>query len=269
MLKLRTIRYNALIWALYLTSGWTNHSVAESLVVAYNHDWAPYSYLSESGNLQGILPHLTDRLIEEANAGLKVTKVGLPWNRVQQTVLRNQADAFITFASEERLQFADTIGPVFYALEQHPVTRLEDARAADDIIQSGMGRYCRMQGDNWSEEFYRALSITAFAAKDSRACLNLLDLNRADIFVHPRPIVRIRLEQMGLQNRLIQSSRPVGDMPFHLLVNRSSNERLSPTLTQVAETLARLRSQGIWLEWIKNTEETEIKRCLEENRRRC
>ncbi len=137
MLKLRTIGYNALIWALYLTSGWTNHSVAESLVVAYNHDWAPYSYLSESGNLQGILPHLTDRLIEEANAGLKVTKVGLPWNRVQQTVLRNQADAFITFASEERLQFADTIGPVFYALEQHPVTRLEEAERRTILSNRG------------------------------------------------------------------------------------------------------------------------------------
>jgi len=269
MMRLKSIGCIALTCALFMTFSWPNHSVADSLVVAYNHDWAPYSYLSESGEIQGILPQLTDRLLQEANTGLTVMKVGLPWNRVQQTVLGNRADAFITFASEERLEFAHTIGPVFYALEQHPVTRLEDKRTPDDMFQSAKGRYCRMQGDNWSEEFYRSLNIDAFAAKDSRACLHLLDLNRADVFVHPRPIVRIRLEQMGLRDRLIQSSRPVGDMPFHLLVNRLSNKRLSPALSRIAETLSRLRSQGIWLEWVKNTEESEIKRCLEENRRRC
>ena len=263
-----TIRLRLLVVMLILLLG-SSKSSAEELIVAYNYDWAPFSYLNAEGEVEGILPRLTEILFEQAGTSIEIVNVGLPWNRVQQAVLRNQTDAFITFASEERLQFTQPIGPVFYALEQKPVTRLDDSVSVAQLIDGLDARYCRMQGDNWSQEFYRARSLRAFAAKDSRACLNLIATNRGDLFLHPSPIVEIRLRQMGLEQTLRQSDRTLGDMPFHLLLSRSSIERFGPSINLISDALTRLQREGQWHKMIERTESAEIQRCFEENKDRC
>ena len=172
----------------------SRQATSEPYIIAYNQDWAPFSYIDSEGNVQGILPRLMEELARESSIA-ELKAVGLPWDRVSHAVRHGAASAFITFASRERLGFSEAIGPTIFELGQNPVLRSEASLDQGSIFQVEGMRYCQMVGDDWSTAFYGALGIKSFAARDSRACLNLIHRDRADVFLHPVPIITIRMAQ--------------------------------------------------------------------------
>ena len=107
-----------------LLLGLSWRAAPEPYVIAYNHDWAPFSYIDREGNVQGILPRLMEELSRESGVA-ELKAVALPWDRVSHAVRHGAASAFITFASRERLGFSEAIGPTIYELGQNPVVRCE------------------------------------------------------------------------------------------------------------------------------------------------
>ena len=112
----------------------SRQATSEPYIIAYNHDWAPFSYIDSEGNVQGILPRLMEELSRESSIA-ELEAVGLPWDRVSHAVRHGAASAFITFASRERLGFSEAIGPTIYELSQNPVVRSEASIDQGSIFQ--------------------------------------------------------------------------------------------------------------------------------------
>jgi hypothetical protein len=246
----------------------SRQATSESYIIAYNQDWAPFSYIDSEGNVQGILPRLMEELSRESNIS-ELKAVGLPWDRVSHAVKHGAASAFITFASHERLEFSEAIGPAIYELGQNPVVRSEASIDQGSIFQVGGMRYCQMVGDDWSTAFYGALGTTSFAALDSRACLNLIHRDRADVFLHPVPIITIRMTQMNLRGSLRQFDQPVATMPFHLLWRRDAPKRELQTARLLGRALSQLRQGKRWMPTIARIEQEAVDECLGANKAIC
>ena len=246
----------------------SRQATSEPYVIAYNHDWAPFSYVDSEGNVQGILPRLMEELSRESSIA-ELKAVGLPWDRVSHAVRHGEASAFITFASRERLGFSEAIGPTIYELGQNPVVRSEASVDQASIFQVDGLRYCQMVGDDWSTAFYESLSIQSFAARDSRACLNLVQRGRADVFLHPVPIITIRMTQMNLIGALRQFDKPAATMPFHLLWRKDVPERELQTARLLGRALSQLRQEKRWMPTIARIEQEAVTQCLGSNRAIC
>ena len=246
----------------------SRQATSEPYVIAYNHDWAPFSYVDSEGNVQGILPRLMEELSRESSIA-ELKAVGLPWDRVSHAVRHGEASAFITFASRERLGFSEAIGPTIYELGQNPVVRSEASVDQASIFQVEGLRYCQMVGDDWSNAFYEALGIQSFAARDSRACLNLVQRGRADVFLHPVPIITIRMTQMNLIGALRQFDKPAATMPFHLLWRKDVPERELQTARLLGRALSQLRQEKRWMPTIARIEQEAVTQCLGSNRAIC
>ena len=241
---------------------------SEPYIIAYNHDWAPFSYIDSEGNVQGILPRLMEELSRESSIA-ELEAVGLPWDRVSHAVRHGAASAFITFASRERLGFSEAIGPTIYELGQNPVVRSEASIDQGSIFQVKEMRYCQMVGDDWSTAFYGALGIQSFAARDSRACLNLIHRGRADVFLHPVPIITIRMTQMNLKGALRQFDQPAATMPFHLLWRKNAPEPELQTARLLGRALSQLRQEKRWMPTIARIEQEAVTQCLGANKAIC
>ena len=246
----------------------SRQATSEPYIIAYNHDWAPFSYIDSEGNVQGILPRLMEELSRESSIA-ELEAVGLPWDRVSHAVRHGAASAFITFASRERLGFSEAIGPTIYELGQNPVVRSEASIDQGSIFQVKEMRYCQMVGDDWSTAFYGALGIQSFAARDSRACLNLIHRGRADVFLHPVPIITIRMTQMNLKGALRQFDQPAATMPFHLLWRKDVPERELQTARLLGRALSQLRQEKRWMPTITRIEQEAVTQCLGANKAIC
>jgi len=246
----------------------SRQATSEPYIIAYNHDWAPFSYIDSEGNVQGILPRLMEELSRESSIA-ELEAVGLPWDRVSHAVRHGAASAFITFASRERLGFSEAIGPTIYELGQNPVIRSEASIDQGSIFQVKEMRYCQMVGDDWSTAFYGALGIQSFAARDSRACLNLIHRGRADVFLHPVPIITIRMTQMNLKGALRQFDQPAATMPFHLLWRKDVPERELQTARLLGRALSQLRQEKRWMPTITRIEQEAVTQCLGANKAIC
>ena len=246
----------------------SRQATSEPYVIAYNHDWAPFSYIDSEGNVEGILPRLMEELSRESGVA-ELKAVALPWDRVSHAVRHGAASAFITFASRERLGFSEAIGPTIYELGQNPVVRSEASLDQGSIFQVDGLRYCQMVGDDWSTAFYGALGIQSFAARDSRACLNLIHRDRADVFLHPVPIITIRMAQMNLRGALRQFGQPAATMPFHLLWRKDAPERELQTARLLGRALSQLKQGKRWIPAIARIEQEAVDQCLGPNRAIC
>ena len=246
----------------------SRQATSEPYIIAYNHDWAPFSYINSEGNAQGILPRLMEELSRE-NGVAELKTVALPWDKVSHAVRHGAASAFITFASRERLGFSEAIGPTIYELGQNPVVRSEASLDQGSIFQVDGLRYCQMVGDDWSTAFYGALGIQSFAARDSRACLNLIHRGRADVFLHPVPIITIRMTQMNLKGAVRQFDQPAATMPFHLLWRKDAPEREVQTARLLGRALSQLRREKRWMPTIARIEQEAVTQCLGANKAIC
>ena len=112
-----------IIYAVFLVSTLLSlslNSKAETITIAYNDAWPPYS----SGSLdqaQGILIDLMDYLLAD-EPGLEIQHIGLPWNRVQTSIRSGRSDLFISVPTQQRLEYSYTSEQIIY--EMHMLEQL-------------------------------------------------------------------------------------------------------------------------------------------------
>ena len=216
---------------------------ANRLIIAFNDDYAPYSY-TEDGALKGILPDVLTTLLT-AVPQLKVESVGLPWRRVQAEVKAGVADAFCTFASEERQQFIHfhklpvvTLQPHLFFSAASPVrTQIESMTRREDLMRM---RLVDLKGNNWAEENLKDFPNVEYVTGHD-AVFKMIMAGRGDMHVSLSPIVtQWRIRKLGLTPQQIMS-RPApfvaAEVPFHLLV-RKTHPRAQEILRQLDKALA-------------------------------
>jgi polar amino acid transport system substrate-binding protein len=199
---------------------------ARLLVVAYDDDFAPFSF-ADGKHTRGIMPDLLDAVF--GPAGVSLEHIHRPWRRVQAEVRYGSADAMCTFASESRREYAlASKEPIvlqqphmFYLASSPHRARIERARRPEDLLDL---RVLDLQGNQWAEQNLKIFPRITFIAALNNV-FQMLVLGRGDIHISLSPAVsRWRIKKLDLEGERILS-RPVpfiaADVPFSLLIRRS------------------------------------------------
>ncbi|WP_179958381.1 transporter substrate-binding domain-containing protein [Chitinimonas arctica] len=219
----------------------TAASRPERLLVSYNDDYAPYSYIDPQqggGQVLGILPEILDPLLAEI-PGILAGKQGLPWRRVQAMVQQGEADALCTFASAERKQYAvfnrvavTTLVPHLFFSARHPRrAELEAIRSRDALKAFHL---VDQKGNQWAEQALKDFPSVEWTPGHD-AIFRMVMAERGDLHVSLSPLVTLwRLKKLGIHSQVVSIPAPyvAAEVPFHLGVRLSH-----PLATEIAEYL--------------------------------
>jgi polar amino acid transport system substrate-binding protein len=225
---------------------------AETIKIAYNSDWPPYSY-GVGDKVQGVLPGLMEELFV-THLGMKVEHGGFPWVRAQEVVKAGIYDVMVTFASDTRLDYAYSSKNVVYNLIQRPVVAKGSKAEREltlnpDVKTLSHFRICSMIGDGWSHNFYKEHNIEFQTAKDTQSCLRLVASGRMDVFLHMEAATKHNMRLSNTTDNLNHLAIIMGELPFTLLLSKKS--ALGPGLiTRFDEKITALQSKGHYAEII-------------------
>ena len=199
----------------------------DRLIIAFNDDYGPYSYV-EDGVVKGILPDVLGKLLAGIPR-LKMETTALPWRRVQAEVKAGVADAFCTYASEERQQYAFfhkvpvvTLQPhLFFAADSPRRKLIESMTRREELMQLHL---IDLRGNNWAEQNLKDFPSVEYVPGHD-AVFRMIMAGRGDVHVSLSPIVtRWRIRKIGLTPKQIMS-RPApfvaAEVPFHLMVRKT------------------------------------------------
>jgi polar amino acid transport system substrate-binding protein len=193
----------------------------------------------------GILPDVLGLLLTGV-ADLAVKNVGLPWLRVQQEVQRGISDAFCTFASLERQQYAAfhvipvvTLKPHLFFAANNPIRKDIEKVASREELKAL--RLVDQRGNQWAEENLKDFPHVEFVPKHDNV-FRMIMIGRGDVHVSLSPIVTLwRMKKLGLTNtQIVSIPAPYmsAQVPFHLLIGKHY-PRAAEVLKHVDEVLAR------------------------------
>lgn len=79
--------------------------MAEDIEVVFSESNAPFSFISQSDTVSGLIPDLVDALFKQSGE-LSSQNYAYPWSRAQHLVETAQKDAFCTYPSSSRREYA-------------------------------------------------------------------------------------------------------------------------------------------------------------------
>lgn len=214
------------------------------LIIAYNDDFPPYSF-NEEGAVTGILPDILKVLLANVPK-LVVEHVGLPWLRVQQEVQRGTSDAFCTFASAERQQYAlfhkspvVTLQPHLFFSANSPLRKvIEQVTTREDLMSL---RLIDLRGNQWAEQNLKDFPAVEYVPKHDNVYRMIMG-GRGDVHVSLSPVVtRWRIKKLGLPaDQIVSIPAPymAALVPFHLLIGKQ-HPRASEVLKHVDDMLGK------------------------------
>ncbi|MCP5269249.1 MAG: transporter substrate-binding domain-containing protein [Zoogloeaceae bacterium] len=222
---------------------------SRQLIISYNEDYAPYSFV-EDGRVKGILPDILEGLLA-GFPNLKISREAYPWRRVQQLVQLGDNDAICTFASLDRQTYAlfnkipvVTLRPTLFFSASNPeraviekITTVEQLKAFRLIDQ---------QGNQWAEQTLSNYPNVLWASGHDNIFRMVLS-GRGDIHVSLSPIVtRWRLKKLGITEGVISRPAPfvAAQVPFHLGI-RKGHPRAADILAALDHQLEKPEQQSM------------------------
>lgn len=160
----------------------------------------PAGYRLEDGRMAGALVRML-RLIAR-DSGIELAVEGYPWTRTQLMVQKDELDAFIAVATDERRKYA-LFAPtavlsaprgIFYRAGDESVGK---AGSMEQLIRFRQGGYL---GDGWIRANFPADHIEW--ARTYEDLLHMVDAGRIDYMVGDAASADSRLKALGLDGKL-------------------------------------------------------------------
>jgi len=199
---------------------------AETITIGYNSEWPPFS----SGNgatVDGILVRLVSRIVAEAT-GDEVRNIGLPWTRVQHEVEEGRIDAMVTFASPERLSYAERSENVVFTLETKAFARRGSEAEAAIRKNPSMETHrrfvhCAMIGDDYTQSMLTENDIPFQTGLNNDGCIRQVVAGRQEAYLHFWDAGRTSMRALGVENELAVLPKVYRSVPFHFLLSKKSS----------------------------------------------
>lgn len=223
---------------------WGTLAHGHSLVFAFAGDEPPVSFV-EHEHVSGTLP-MTARLIFDLVPDLELELVPAPWPRAQRMVQAGSADGFVTYPSEDRLEYARFTEHAAYFIDygylvyrrDHPKrAQLEAAESFDDL--RGL-QFIGQVGAEWERDNIPGFLDTVMA-NSLDAMIHLLMRRQAgDFVIMPPEQATYLARQYGYRSDM--TYRKVGfipnaAIPFHIGIGNDV-ENLEQVLQTLDEVLA-------------------------------
>jgi len=159
--------------------------------------------------------------------GHTVTGVGLPWNRAQRDVEGGRLDALVTYASPERLAYANASREVIYTLETRAFVRIGSAaekaiRKNPEIETLRTFKHCKILGDSWSKGFLDDNEMEYETGLDTTGCLKQIQAGRQDVFLHVVETAQTAIHDMEATADIVMLPKVYSSVPLSLLVSKAA-----------------------------------------------
>jgi len=227
-------------------------SLARTLKVGFNSDWAPYSVGSAEA-VEGILPDLIREVLTK-QMGVPVDVVGYPWARVQHLVENGEVDAFVTVPTIQRLEYALSSSETVYNVEMRttvvrgsPVDkRLRDNTQPDALKTL---RYCDILGNGWGKAYAAQHGITPIIVSKVISCLRMVQKGRADVVLQSSVVTDREIAAQNMGEDLVTLPTVYGKMTFTFLLSKKSTVGQG-FVDRFDETLKRMKADGSYAELV-------------------
>lgn len=198
---------------------------ADTVRLAYNSGWAPYSSGAGS-SVDGALVRTVTTVLQ--HMGYAVVNTGLPWARVQRDVRSGHADAMVTFASNERKTYASPSNEVVFSVRTKAFARTgsdaeQTLRTNPEIESLRAFSHCVIIADGWAKSFMQRHDISHANGQDMKGCLRQVAAGRQDIFLNPEPTASAAIDALDLNEKIVMLPTVYREIPLHLLVSKESD----------------------------------------------
>ncbi|MGI0115323.1 substrate-binding periplasmic protein [Zooshikella sp. RANM57] len=199
---------------------------SETINIAYNSDWPPYSFMGPQNQVHGILVDLLDTIFDN-HFHITPINYGFPWKRVQSEVKKGTMDAFITVPTDERLSYTYRSVNIVYTIKMQAITRNEPyiiqhinhVSFAEDFQNF---RVCEIIGNGWGYNFWESHQINFHTVPKASNCLQRIVKDYADLMIQAYAVGNYEVARLALQNKLIILPKVYGTMKFTLLLSKKS-----------------------------------------------
>ena len=203
----------------------------EPMRLVFASELVPLSF-KEQGQLRGILVDFAKEIFVK-RLGQKVEMLVFPWERAQQMVMRGEADAFITVATEARRRYANCGESTVLETPLHPVVRRDHAKlamieAARRLADFKPFDIVSNNGNGWAKQ--NLVGFNVYFATDFPTALRGLAHGRGDIAFATDTAGTYFLQKEGLGDRLVILPLVVDTWKYVLCVGKKS-----PYVAQLAE----------------------------------
>lgn len=199
--------------------------IRQRLLMSYNDDYAPYSFidpLTQPGRVQGILPDVLQALLKDLDS-IEIENLGLPWRRAQAVVKLGQADGLCTFASDERKVYAHfndvplvELRPHLFFSARHPQrAQLEKLRSREELKAFQL---VDQKGNQWAEQTLADFPHVEWTTGHD-AIFRMVMAARGDVHVSLSPLVtQWRLKKLAIHAQVMSIPAPymAASVPFHV-----------------------------------------------------
>ncbi|MBB1487543.1 substrate-binding periplasmic protein [Oceanospirillum sediminis] len=199
---------------------------SKPFTLVYANHWSPYSFVDKEGQAKGILVDIADYLLGH-QLDIPVQHIALPWKRAQSMVRSGKYDALITAPTADRKMYSFSSESVLYKLQWRAyisalTPNYEQLLTMDNPL-SVPARCIMLLGDLTSERIYTKYRQKCLTVKNLSNAVKMLQMGRADLFVHARAIMNQQLQSDGIADTITAHPSVLREVAFHLLVNKSSD----------------------------------------------
>lgn len=231
-----------ILWGLLMWQSALAVAPAE-LKMVYFDDFAPYSWRDEQGKMRGLMIDLMDQVA--AQMGLPITHEGYPWQRAQKLVRMQQADGFVTIATEERRTYTLIVTEPVASTDLTLFTRQGHPQMAAFLRAKGLGdlktfTFLDYFGNGWSKQ--NLVGFTVHRTNNVDNIFKMLAAGRGDLIVTDPLVARFKLNELGLSGQVVEVPLMVASTPFNLCIGKHS--RFNTLIAEFNSTLQQLRSKG-------------------------
>ncbi|MEJ6005354.1 transporter substrate-binding domain-containing protein [Paucibacter sp. AS339] len=197
-------------------------AAAQRLRLVYA-DYRPFSWMN-GDKPAGIEVDIAKELFAR-RLGFELEHRILPWARAQSDVASGDADAFFATATPQRLQFAVPTGPALLHWQMTAFARRSDPAFAKRS-ELAMAQLCQfklaaVRGNGWVKT-HLACAERVAASSNTESLLRMLMLERFDLILEDRLVVRSMARQLQLDEQIKEIRVDSEAAPMTLMIGRRS-----------------------------------------------
>ena len=211
--------------------------------LVYFQNFPPFSWSYGSEPIKGILIDLLNEALTK-RMGIPLQHTGLPWARAQSLVKMNEADAYCTIVTPERLTYAEcsqksvvNTNMVVVTRMDHP--KIQQLRAIQNINDLGQLKIGSYLGSGWAAQRIADRNVTW--TRTLEQSLKMVAQGRVDMSINVEIVARYYIKELGLADQLILLN-PVDQANFHLFIGKES--RFVGILPEFDRTVAAMLADG-------------------------
>jgi ABC-type amino acid transport substrate-binding protein len=201
---------------------------AREIHIVYANEYQPFSWLDENKQPRGISVDFLEEIFHK-RMGLSTRHEVLPWKRAQLDVESQAADVFISIPTEARRKYAEVSALplfsskfiIFTGVTNPNIAEIRSIHSVDELISKDHLVNIMIIGGGWHGS-HLSKAKHLIQVPHAPKILEMLKLNRADVYVEQEAIMRYQARYLQLESDILAIDNVLDITQWHIHVGKGS-----------------------------------------------